>query len=187
MSTVSSEGQTNIAPMGPMVEPGFDRFEFRPFQSSTTYRNIKATGVGVFHVTDDALLIARGAIGTINPADIPVKPAAHVAGVVLTEACRYYELQVETLDDSQERTHIVMRTVDRQTLRDFFGFHRARHAVIEAAILATRLHLTGKSHVLATYKSLQIMVDKTGSDPEHQAMQELRDYVERYDYDEHAS
>ena len=34
---------------------------------------------------------------------------------------------------------IVADVVDSGRLRDFFGFNRAKHAVIEAAILATRI------------------------------------------------
>ena len=39
------------------------RFVLRPFRTSTTYTNLKARGEGVFHVTDDVLLLAQTAIG----------------------------------------------------------------------------------------------------------------------------
>ncbi len=39
------------------------RFVLRPFRTSTTYRNLKAHGEGVLHITDDVLLLARTAIG----------------------------------------------------------------------------------------------------------------------------
>lgn len=182
MTTLDADGVLNIAPMGPMVDEEFTRFTLRPFTSSTTYKNLKATGHGVFHVTDDALMIARGAIGKLTAAHtssdaIPTRPATKINGVVLTGACRYHELVVEHLDDSQERTVIQARSVHRESLRDFFGFSRAKHAVIEAAILATRLHLTGTSLVLEEYERLAVMVQKTGGPAEHQAMQELADHV----------
>ena len=47
-------------------------------------------------------------------------------------------LQVRSLDDRNEPAEIVCEVVDRGRLRDFFGFNRAKHAVLEAAILATR-------------------------------------------------
>lgn len=171
--------QANVAPMGPIVDAGFTRFVLRPFKSATTYRNLKATGVGVFHVTDDALLIAKAAVGKVRcGADVACRPAGTVAGVVLTGACRYYELKVVDLDDREDRTTIVADVVGSGTLRDFFGFNRARHAVLEAAILATRTHLTGTRPVLDEYARLAVIVEKTGGPGEREAMRFLTGYVE---------
>ena len=55
--------RSNIAPMGPKVEADLRRFVLRPFKTATTYRNLKRHGEGVLHVTDDALMLARAAIG----------------------------------------------------------------------------------------------------------------------------
>lgn len=171
----------NIAPMGPVVNPEFTRFILRPFKTSTTYKNLKATGEGVFHVTDDALLIARAAVRAVTPADgLAFIPAKTVRGLILASACRYYELKVAELDDKEERTTIVAKAVRSESLRDFLGFNRARHAVLEAAILATRLKLTGSASVLAEYAKLQVIVDKTGAEAEHQAMNELTRFVQAF-------
>ncbi len=168
----------NVAPMGPIVDDEFTSLVFRPFKTSTTYKNLKATGEGVFHVTDDVLTIARGATRKLRPAEFELAPAKHVHGLVLASACRYHEVRVTELDDSEDRTRIVTRIVHTERLRDFFGFNRAKHAVIEAAILASRVHLTCPEAVLTEFDQLQIAVDKTGSAPEHQAMQELRQFIE---------
>ncbi len=170
--------RVNVAPMGPIVDASMTQLLLRPFTSSTTYQNLKATGEGVFHVTDDALLIAQAAIGSIEPmADAPMRPADHVQGLVLTGACRYYEVKVVELDDREARTRIRARVVSSGRLRDFFGFNRARHAVLEAAIAATRVHLTGPGSVLVEFERLQVVVDKTGSDVEQDAMRQLWAYV----------
>lgn len=174
MTSLDAAGNVNIAPMGPIVDDAMKTLILRPFTSSTTYKNLKANGECVFHVTDDALLIARAAIGKVQA---PTQPAKHVNGVVLTGACRYYECKVTQLDDSEQRTRIVAEVVASGRLRDFFGFNRAKHAVVEAAILATRLHLTGREPVLEEIDRLQTMVEKTGGDEEHEAMRLLRDYA----------
>lgn len=189
----SSPTSINLAPMGPIVDASFSQLTLRPFTSSTTYKNLKATGQGVFHITDDALLIARGAIGKLtaisestsqsaqriqSAQNVLVKAATKVSGVVLADACRAFEFRVTLLDDSQERTHIEAEVVHSEILREFLGFNRAKHAVLEAAILATRIHLTGTSPVLTEYDKLQVIVDKTGADDEHTAMRELREFVE---------
>lgn len=178
LSGASLLGRVNIAPMGPIVDADMQQFVLRPFVTSTTFHNLKVTRQGVFHVVDDVLLLARAAIGKIKATvDVQVEPASQVEGLILTNACRYYELQVVDLCDQQERTAIKARVVAARTLRDFVGFNRARHAVLEAAILATRVHLTGSEMVLLELERLQVMIDKTGSDREHQAMDLLRDHV----------
>ena len=63
-------------------------------------------------------------------------------------------------------------------MREFFGLNRAKHAVVEAAILATRLHLLAAVEVLADLGKLRVLVEKTGGPAEHAAFQFLQDYVE---------
>ena len=70
----------------------------------------------------------------------------------LLEACRYYEFRVAELDDREERTTIVAETAAQGRLRDFFGFNRARHAVLEAAILATRTEFLPLDEMLADFR-----------------------------------
>lgn len=171
--------RANIAPMGPVVDPQVTKLIFRPFKTSTTYQNLKATGQGVFHVVDDVLLIARAAVGKVEPGPgAAVRPAEKIEGVILADACRFYELRVTELDDRQERTTIHAQVVHAGRQRDFLGFNRAKHAVLEAAILATRVHLTGPAPVLAELARLQVIVDKTGAQAEHLAMAELRQAIE---------
>ena len=176
VTTRSADGSVNVSPMGPIVDDALDRLWLRPFQTSTTYRNLKRTGRGVFHVTDDALLFAQAAVG--QPSPLP-RFTRSPAGdeLILAEACRWYAFEIESLDDAAERTNIVARVTDRGTLREFLGFNRAKHAVLEAAILATRLHLLGVKEVLAEFDRLQVAVDKTGAAPEQRAMAFLRRHV----------
>ena len=65
--TLDVAGVPNIAPMGPRVDRDLTRLVLRPFQTSQTYRNLKATGCGVFHVTDDVELLAHAAVGQLEP------------------------------------------------------------------------------------------------------------------------
>ena len=181
-SGTSLAQRVNIVPMGPIVDTDMTQFVLRPFRTSTTYRNLDRTREGVFHVTDDALLIAQAAVGRVTPDDhTPVRSAGRVSGLVLTDACRYYELKVVELDDRAQRTTIRAHVVTSVRLRDFFGFNRARHAVLEAAILATRVHLTTVASVLKEFDRLAVVVDKTGAQREHQAMALLYDFIEHGD------
>jgi hypothetical protein len=176
ITTVSQAGDINIAPMGPRVDAEMRRFVLRPFNTSQTYRNLKEIGEGVVHVTDDVLLLARTALGVLDPLP-PLVPARKVRGWVLRDACRFYEFRVLTIDERDERVSIDVEVVHHERLRDFFGFNRAKHAVVEAAILATRVHLLPMAEIEAEYKKLAVIVQKTGGEQEKEAFEFLRTSV----------
>jgi hypothetical protein len=179
VTTLSQAGALNIAPMGPEVDPGLSmaRFVLRPFQTSTTYLNLKAGGEGVFHVTDDVLLLAQTAIGAA-PFPVPATRTADVvAGRILLDACRYYEFRVVELDDREERTAIIVESIADGRFRDFFGFNRGKHAVVEAAILATRTAWLPLEEMLAEFRKLAVLVDKTGGPRERAAFTLLHRHV----------
>ena len=178
VTSQNAMGELNVAPMGPIVEPDMRRFVLRPFQTSTTYRNLKQHPFGVLNVVDDVLLLARAAIGqlTETPATFP---ALRVPGRVLTDACRWFEFRVESIDDSDERTRIEAVVEHSGRLRDSFGFNRAKHAVIEAAILATRVHLLPPDEIIEQFVHLQTAVEKTAGPGELTAFILLDDYVHR--------
>jgi hypothetical protein len=168
VTTVSPGGEVNIAPMGPHVSETLDRFVLRPFRSAQTYHNLRAHGEGVFHVTDDVLLLARAALGALEP--LPAMfPASKIQGFVLADACRYHEFRATSLDDRDERVRIEVEVVQSGRLRDFFGFNRAKHAVVEAAILATRTDFLPLDEIEREFKKLAVIVDKTGGPREKEA------------------
>jgi hypothetical protein len=172
VTTISPEGAVHIAPMGPHVDAGMEHFLLRPFPTSQTYQNLVKHGEGVLHVTDDVLLLARAALGTAEPSP-PVFPAARVKGFVLKDACRYYEFRVRSIDPREERVRIEADVVHSARLRDFFGFNRAKHAVVEAAILATRTAFLPLAEIEAEFKKLSVIVAKTGGPQEKDAFEFL--------------
>jgi hypothetical protein len=176
VTTLDADGAPHIAPMGPIVDAEFNQLVLRPFRTSTTYANLKRSGTGVLHVTDNVELLARAAVGRLEQSPRLV-PAEAVEGMILADACRWYAFRVESLDDREERTRIVARVVDRGRLRDFFGFNRAKHAVVEAAILATRLGLLEADFILGELDRLAVLVEKTGGRQEHRAFEFLQTHV----------
>ena len=165
----------NISPMGPLVSGAMDSLLLKPYTSSRTYANLKRHGEGVFHVSDDVELLARATLGRAAPALLPTRK---ITGRYIESCCRFYEFRVEELDDSEERTRIRCRIVHSERLRDLLGFNRARNAVLEAAILASRTAFLPPEDILRQLDELQVLVDKTGAEPEKKAFTILRDHVE---------
>jgi hypothetical protein len=121
------------------------------------------------------MLFAQGAISS---PEFPWIPATVVDGAVLQAACSWRELQVLTIDATPPRSRIEARVVHGGVVREFMGFNRARHAILEAAILATRTHLLPAEQIRDEYARLQVIVDKTAGPREHEAMALLTDYVQ---------
>ena len=44
VTTLNDDGSVNISPMGPIIDSKLDVFVFRPYQTSTTYKNLVRTG-----------------------------------------------------------------------------------------------------------------------------------------------
>lgn len=182
VTTISAAGEINIAPMGPHVElhaatGELTHFTLRPFRTAQTFANLTAHGEGVLHVTDDVLLLARAALGVLDPLP-PLRPAEHVRGWIIADACRYYEFRVVARDDRSERARLECEVVGSGRLRDFFGFNRAKHAVLEAAILATRTDFLPLQEIEAEYRKLAVLVEKTGGAQEHAAFDFLRRHLQ---------
>jgi hypothetical protein len=172
VTTVGTDGRVNCAPMG--VEWGEEVIVLKPFLETATYRNVVATRAAVVNLIDDARVFARAAIS--NP-EYPTRPAVTVRGVVLADGCSWRELTVRTLDSTPPRSRIEMSVVHRGVSREFIGFNRARHAVLEAAIHATRLHLLAPEFIDAEMARLQVIVDKTAGPDEQEAMALLADFI----------
>jgi hypothetical protein len=174
--TAGEDGAPHLAPMGPLVDRDLSRFTLRPFCTSTTFANLQRTGAAVFHITDDVELLARAAIGRIeNPPpwqSILVPP--HYA---LADCCRWFALRVRSADVSPPRATFQCDVVASGTGRAWFGFNRAKHAVVEAAILATRMGIVPNDEIRSELARLAILVQKTAGDQERRAWQLLCDYV----------
>jgi hypothetical protein len=182
--TRNADGTPHLAPMGPRVPDerpvrdwlNLTRFQLRPFNTSTTYQNLRRHPEGVLHVVDDVLLLARAAVGRVEPLP-PLRPAVMVRGWILQDACRWYEFRIVAVDASSERVTLDAEVMTAGRGLDFFGFNRARHAILELAILATRVHLLSREQIEADLVRYATWVEKTGGPREAEALAFLRDYL----------
>ena len=171
-STLDERGKPNFAPMG--IIWGEKEITVRPFRNTHTYQNLIATGCGVANVTDRILAFVRSAL---EDTLLPHFPSSKVPGVVFQEACYWREIKVIEVADGGESARIRCRVLGKGWQRDFLGFNRARNTLIEAAILATRLHLLDPLKVLEELLRYGDTVLKTGDSEERQAYQHLLQYV----------
>jgi uncharacterized protein len=175
VTTTGSDGVVNCAAMG--VRWGEEELVFWPFDSTRTLRNLRRHGEAVVHLTDDALLFVQAALGRPRPA---LRPASAIDGSVIVEANAWREVLVTEIAPAEgelPRSRVRARILARGTgTQQPLGLCRARHAAVEASILASRLRWLGAAHVSAELDRLQELVDKTAGPRERAAM----DYVRRY-------
>ncbi len=182
VTTLDAAGGVNIAPMGAVVDEqrlrSLQHMELRPYQGTATLANLQRSREAVFHVTDDVELIARAALNQLDTQP-ELLPARGVDGWILADSCRWYALRVTSLDASGPRAAVPSEVVAAGRLRDFFGLNRAKHAVVEAAILATRTAWIAPEEIYAALDRLSVLVEKTGGDSEQRAFAFLTDYLRR--------
>lgn len=176
LTTSTAAGDVHIAAMGPEVaDPRFmSHLTLKPFKESRTGCLLVSQPEGVFHLTDNVLLFAQAVTGAtcIRP---HMRPADTVSGWILEDACEAFEFRIENADTTGERCRLQARIQKSHLIRPFRGFNRAAHAVIEAAILFSRLHLLEAEEVQRQIESLQPLVTKTAGEQEQQAFDVILD------------
>jgi uncharacterized protein len=178
VSTLDQDGEANFAAMG--VVWGQEVITIRPYTNTRTYKNLTRSGEAVVNVTDNVAIFAKSALSRERFESFP---ARCVKGLILKDTCFWREVAVErvlapmTADGAPDRADVVTRVVGRGEGRQFAGLCRAKHAVVEASILASRIRRIGGEEIRRELERLDIIVEKTGGPEERQAMDFIRAYV----------
>ena len=164
VTTVSPTGTPHVAPMGIRYVQG--DVVLMPFKPSTTLDNIVATGHAVLNLLTDVRVLAGCVTGRKQ---WPVLPAEQVPGVRLQSALRHVELQLVGQQPDTERPVLRLRPVHEATHAPFIGMNRAQAAVLEGAVLVSRLRFLPADKIDSEMRYLQIAIDKTAGPDEREA------------------
>ncbi|OAI11430.1 MULTISPECIES: DUF447 domain-containing protein [Methylomonas] len=164
VTTVNRQGRPHIAPMGIHVAEG--GLAILPFKPSTTLDNILETGVAVVNYCDDVRIFAGCVTGR---RDWPLTPAEQVAGMYLTDALAHSEVRLSRLEEDEHRPKLFCEAIYTANHKPFRGFNRAQYAVLEAAILISRLGMLPWEKIDAELSYLRIGLDKTAGPVEREA------------------
>jgi hypothetical protein len=175
VSTLAPDGRAHVAPMG--VRYLGDRVVLMPFKPSTTHNNIAASGHAVLNILTDTRVFAGCVTGR---RDWPLLPTEKIPGVRLANALSHVELQLAERVDDALRPVLHMARVHEVAHSNFAGFNRAQAAVIEGAVLVSRLHMLPPHKVDSEMAYLQIAIDKTAGPGEREAWGWLVEAVQRH-------
>jgi hypothetical protein len=179
VTTCSPDGTPHIAPMGAQFEGDGDgaRVILKPFRPSTTYENIMATGCAVMNFTTDVRVFAGCVTGRRDWPTLPTLPGGTVPGVRLAGSLAHAELRLEHASGDPVRPVLTLRRVAEASHAPFTGFNRAQAAVIEAAVLVSRLHLLPRDKIETEMTWLTIAIERTAGPAEREAWQWLTEAV----------
>ena len=175
ITTVAPDGTPHVAPMGVRYR-GPDVI-LMPFKPSTTLANIVASRHAVLNIVADTRVFAGAVTGRRS---WPLRPTERIGGVRLSCALNHAELELADLHDDPQRPVLRMARVFEASHAPYIGFNRAQAAVIEGAILVSRLRMLPAEKVDAEMAYLQIAIDKTAGPEEHEAWGWLTEAVARH-------
>lgn len=168
ITTLNADGAAHITPMGFRHDTGYVLIS--PFVPSTTLVNLRRDGRAVMNLTDDVSIIAGCLTGR---RDWPLQRATLIDGWRLQDCLAHLELQVTDCNDDAERPLFRCHVAHHAQHGAFRGFNRAQAAVLEAAILYSRLDWLAPDKLAHDMAYLAIAVDKTAGARERMAWQWL--------------
>ncbi|HEY6630420.1 MAG TPA: DUF447 domain-containing protein [Rhizobiaceae bacterium] len=176
ITTVDARGKVHIAPIGIIAEK--DGWVIAPFRPSVTLDNLAAVPFAVASYTDDVRIFAGCLTGR---KDWPTVPVEGFPVPRLEAALAHSVLRVESVSDDGVRPRHFCRVVQEETHAPFTGLNRARAAVLELAILVSRLGMLPREKIEAEIAYLTIAIEKTAGPDEKEAwgwlMQKVNGYL----------
>jgi len=164
ITTLNEDDSVHIAPMAIRKEGGF--YIIAPFKPSTTLENLQRSQQAVINLTDDVRIFAGCLTGRY---DWPTTTTMVINGQRLQNALSHVEVEVDHCEENDVRPKFFCSVKYEETHQAFAGLNRAKSAVLEAAILVSRLPMLPAEKIDTEIEYLKIAIDKTAGDEELEA------------------
>lgn len=172
VTTLSPGGQVHLVPFG-LIQDGAD-WILAPFRPSPTIVNLDVSPCFAASSPSDVRVIAGAVTGRRT---WPLVPCDRIPGQRLAESFGHAEFEVASVEDDPTRPRYRGRMVHSATHKPFIGYNRAQAAVLEAAILSTRLHMLEPEKILTEMRYHAIAIAKTAGPAEREAWDWIEDKV----------
>lgn len=175
VTTLSPSGEAHLAPMGVRYEG--DQVLMMPFRPSRTLDNVLTSGRAVLNLTTDVRVFAGCVTGR---KDWPTVPLDGFAGHRLRDTLAHVELELLHPQEDDVRPVLYMRRLREESHGSFRGLNRAQAAIVEGAVLVSRLGMLPREKIEQEMTYLQIAIDKTAGETELQAWAWLSEAVDAH-------
>jgi hypothetical protein len=165
VTTTSADGTPHVAPLG-LIQDG-QHWIIGPFKPSRTLDNLRSNPFATASHTDDVRVFAGCVTGR---KDWPTVPASKIKGAArLADCISHWELQVERVIEDDLRPRFMCSLVHAGSHKPWGGLNRAQAAVLELAVLTTRLNMLPPEKIESELKYLEIAITKTAGAHEQEA------------------
>ncbi len=175
VATVDASGVPHLAPLG-LIQDG-EGWIIAPFHPSKTLDNLRAVPFATANYTDDVRVFAGSLTGRTT---WPLIPANFFPVPRLAALLSHAELEVMQIEEHEQRPRFHCRVLHLVQHRAFEGFNRAKAAVVELAILTSRLSMLPREKVEAEIAYIRIAVEKTAGPEELEAFGWLMEKIEAF-------
>ena len=175
ITTLNEDDSVHIAPMGIRKQEGL--YIIAPFKPSTTLQNLQRSQQAVINFTDDVRIFAGCLTGRY---DWPTVKTDVIKGQRLQSSLSHVEIEVSHLEEDEIRPRFFCSVKHEVVHQPFTGLNRAKAAVLEAAILVSRLDMLPAEKIETEIDYLKIAIDKTAGVEELEAwgwlMERIQDH-----------
>ena len=175
VTTCNANGEVHIAPLGLIAEAG--QWVIAPFKPSRTLDNLRAVPFACASHTNDVRVFAGGVTGRKV---WPLEPARTITGQRLAGCVSHWELAVDHISEDAQRPRFACRIVHAASHKPWGGYNRAQAAVIEGAVLVSRLHMLPAGKVEAELAYLEIAITRTAGPVEREAWGWLMEKIDAW-------
>lgn len=175
VTSADAQNNPHIAPFGIREREGL--ILIAPFRPSASLDNLLNSGTAVVNLVDDVRIFAGALTGRRN---WPTHAAEKINGFVLDAALAHKELELVEVKEDLTRPELYFRVIHEAIHAPFQGFNRAQAAVIELAVLVSRLHMLPIEKIDSEIAYLAIAIQKTAGEREQQAWGWLMEQVENH-------
>lgn len=175
VTTLNEDNSVHIAPMGIRTEGGQVRIS--PFKPSTTLENLRRNGMAVINYTDDVRIFAGCLTGHYEWQTVATKK---ITGQRLENTLSHLEVEVDRIEEDELRPAFICNIIHQETHAPFQGLNRAKAAVLECAVLVSRLHMLSAEKIDNEMKYLEIAIDKTAGPEELEAWGWLQEKIRKF-------
>ncbi|HEY7987396.1 MAG TPA: DUF447 domain-containing protein [Methylophilaceae bacterium] len=175
VTSLNADGSAHVAPFGIREVDGL--VLIAPFRPSTSLDNLLRAKTAVLNLTDDVRMFAGSLIGK---REWPVRAAGKIQGWVVQGVLAHRELELVKVVEDTVRPQLWFRVVHEQMHAPFRGFNRAQAAVVELAVLVSRLHMLPAEKIDTEIRYLSIAMEKTAGEREKEAWDWLMEAITNF-------
>ena len=176
VTTKNIDNSIKISPLGIYIDEEILRI--KPFKPSISLDNILRNKSGVINYVDDVRVFASCIVK--NDLKIELTKVDKIDCSRIKSAVSHTEFIIDHVKDDNLRPTIICKPVNEEIHRMYYGLNRAKSAVLELCILASRLGIIDDEKIKNEIKYLNIAIEKTAGESEIEAWLWLNEYINKY-------